>query len=153
MNRKKPWPVYVLLLLLIFLGISGGGGGIALIVKPDGSIMQMPVSVLKGSFFTDFLIPGIILFLILGIFPLLTFLIMMIEPDWKLMQSLSIYQDRYVGWMFSLFAGFGLIIWMNIEIAIIGFGAIIQVIYSILGLLLLIFTLIPSVMKHYERRT
>ena len=64
---------------------------------------------------------------------------------------LSIYRDRYVGWMFSLFIGISLIIWMDIELAIIGHGAFIQDIYTVLGLMILIFTLTPSVMKYYER--
>jgi hypothetical protein len=46
---------------LILLGIGAIAGGIALIAKPDGSIMQMPVSLLAGSPFPDFLVPGLIL--------------------------------------------------------------------------------------------
>jgi hypothetical protein len=53
--------------------------------------------------------------------------------------------------MFSLFIGIGLIIWMDVEAVIVGYGAIIQSIYSGLGLLIVIFTLMPGVMRYYER--
>jgi urea transporter len=46
---------------LVLLGIGATAGGIALVVKPDGSVMQMPLSYLDGSPFTDYLVPGLIL--------------------------------------------------------------------------------------------
>lgn len=45
----------------ILLGLGALGGGIALVAKPDGSVMQKPLSVLAGSPFADFLVPGLIL--------------------------------------------------------------------------------------------
>lgn len=150
-KRKKPWSVYVLLALLLFQGVSAIGGGFVLMISPDGSLIHMPVSILHGSPFRDFLLPGLILLLVLGAFPIFTFSILIAEPDWRWMRWLNIYSDRYVGWMFSLFIGIGLIIWMDVEVTIVGYGALIQGVYSALGLLILIFTLMPGVMKYYER--
>ena len=60
------------LLLLAFLGVSAIGGGGALIISPSGKLLGgLPLSILKNSPFADFLIPGIILFVVLGIFPTL----------------------------------------------------------------------------------
>ena len=150
-DRKRPWTLYVLLALLLFQGLGAIGGGIVLMISPDGSMLHMPASILHGSPFSSFLIPGLILFLILGVFPVFTFFILLLQPAWRFMQVLNIYRDRYVGWMFSLFIGIGLIIWMDIEVAIVGYGAIIQAVYAVVGLLILIFTLMPGVMRYYER--
>ncbi len=46
---------------LVLLGLGALAGGIALVSKPDGSVMQFDVSLLAGSPFSDFLIPGLIL--------------------------------------------------------------------------------------------
>lgn len=46
---------------LVLLGIGALAGGIALMAKPDGSVMHFEVSLLAGSPFTDFAIPGLIL--------------------------------------------------------------------------------------------
>jgi hypothetical protein len=46
---------------LVLLGIGATAGGIALVVKPDGSVMHMPLSYLDGSLFADYLVPGLIL--------------------------------------------------------------------------------------------
>ena len=53
--------------LLGFLGVSAIGGGGSLIILPSG---ELPLSILGNSPFTNFLIPSIILFLVLGIFPI-----------------------------------------------------------------------------------
>lgn len=46
---------------LVLLGIGALAGGIALVAKPDGSIMHMPLSYLENSPFADYLVPGLIL--------------------------------------------------------------------------------------------
>jgi hypothetical protein len=46
---------------LIWLGIGALAGGIALVTKPDGSNMGFETSILTGSPFSDFLVPGLIL--------------------------------------------------------------------------------------------
>ena len=54
--------------LLIFNGIGAVYGGGAFILQPDGSLLGMSLEFLKTSPFTSYLIPGIILFLCMGIF-------------------------------------------------------------------------------------
>lgn len=59
----------ILISLLLFLGVSAIGGGGALIISPSGKLLGgLPLSILAQSPFPDFLIPGIILFTILGLF-------------------------------------------------------------------------------------
>ena len=119
-------------------------------IKPDGSLIHMPVSILQGSVFPNFLIPGIVLFLVLGVYPVFTFSIIVIKPQWWFLRLFNLYKDRFVGWSFSLFIGLGLIIWMQVEAMVIGYGAFIQAMYFIVGLLILVFALMPGVMKYFE---
>jgi hypothetical protein len=53
--------------LLCVLGFGALAGGIALIARPDGSVMQFDVGLLGGSPFADYLIPGMILAGLFGI--------------------------------------------------------------------------------------
>jgi hypothetical protein len=46
---------------LVLLGVGALAGGIALMMRPDGSVMQFDVQLLVGSPFSDFLVPGLIL--------------------------------------------------------------------------------------------
>ena len=47
--------------MLVFLGLGALAGGIALVVRPDGSVMHFDTALLAGSPFADFLVPGLIL--------------------------------------------------------------------------------------------
>lgn len=55
------------ILLLFFNGVSALYGGWGLISNPSGEKMQMPLELLQHSPFKDYLIPGLILFTVLGI--------------------------------------------------------------------------------------
>ena len=55
------------IILLIFLGISALFGGGAFIIDPSGKLIQMPLSHLEHSPFSNFLIPGLILLLFNGV--------------------------------------------------------------------------------------
>ena len=69
-HTRRPAGVWILLVLLLIQGLGGLAGGLSLTLRPDGSIMKMPLSYLDGSPFSDFLIPGLILLLVLGVLPL-----------------------------------------------------------------------------------
>ena len=53
--------------LLIWLGIGALAGGLSLVAAPDGSVMGFETSILEGSPFSDFLIPGLILGGVFGV--------------------------------------------------------------------------------------
>ena len=53
--------------LLIVLGIAALFGGAAFIYDPTGGTLKMPVSFLDHSPFTNYLVPGIILFGLIGV--------------------------------------------------------------------------------------
>ena len=57
--------------LEVFLGFGALFGGGALILAPDGHLLGMPVKLLAGSPFPSFLVPGIILFGLIGVAPLM----------------------------------------------------------------------------------
>jgi hypothetical protein len=60
--------------LLSFLGLGALGGGGALILSPSGKLIGgMPLAILHKTPFTDFFIPGVILFVVLGVAPFITY--------------------------------------------------------------------------------
>jgi hypothetical protein len=62
----------ICIILLLFNGIGALYGGFLLITDPSGSKLQMPLSYLEHSPFQDYLIPGIVLFIVNGIFSFIT---------------------------------------------------------------------------------
>jgi len=55
-----------LFILLSFIALTATFSGILMISKPDGEIMNLPLSLLEETPFKDFLIPGILLTTIVG---------------------------------------------------------------------------------------
>ena len=60
-----------LVFLLALLGIGALYGGITLIIDPEGVLLGLPLTLLDHSMFKDFLIPGILLFALFGLIPVL----------------------------------------------------------------------------------
>ena len=58
------------LVLEVLLSLGALGGGLVLMIAPSGEIMPLPVSALAGSPFDTYLMPGLILFGVLGLGPL-----------------------------------------------------------------------------------
>jgi len=142
---KRPISFYALLILLFFQSASGLFGGCALILDPTGNFLQLPTTLLEGTPFQDFLIPGIILFTFLGVLPLIVFF-----GSW---------QRKPWAWLGAVLISIALIIWIGVQIAMIGYASEppLQLIYGLMGILLLTLTQLPRVRaslqsksKHYE---
>jgi len=101
--------------------------------------MQIPINWLENSPFSNYFIPGVILLIVLGCFPLVVFYGLLRKTRYSLFASFSI--------------AVALIIWIIVEILIIGYQTQppLQLIYGAVGILLLIVTLLPSVRKYYKR--
>ena len=104
---RRPVTAWALIALLLLQGLGGLAGGLSLSIKPDGSIMQMPTSYLDGSPFSDYLIPGLILLLVLGVLPLVA--------------AAGLWMRRRWAWYAAFVVGCGLMIWILVEITIIPF--------------------------------
>jgi hypothetical protein len=91
--------------LLVFLGIGALAGGASLVAKPDGSVMQFPLSLLAGSPFADYYVPGLILG---GLFGLGSFAVAVMGlRSWRIAPFLA----------FAI--GCAQMIWIVVELAII----------------------------------
>lgn len=64
----KQIPKIITIILLLFNSIGAIYGGLHLITHPDGSSLQMSLDWLQYSPFSDYLIPGIILLVVNGLF-------------------------------------------------------------------------------------
>lgn len=148
--RNMPVSVMILVLLVVFQALSGLAGGICLTVAPSGSIMQMPLNALAGSPFHNYLIPGLCLFILLGILPSVAAVGLIRKNTGSWQNLLNIYRKRHWAWAFSLYTGLMLIFWMDVETWVIGYGSLLQAVYGITGLLITIFSLVPGVMKYYK---
>lgn len=112
--------VYLILLIVhIFVGIGAIGGGLTAILFPQGPA-GISTDALKNSPFSDFLIPGIILFSIIGlgnIFSAVTILM----------------KSKLQGYISSVF-GWALVIWIVVQCIMLNTIVLLHVIFFIIGL-------------------
>jgi hypothetical protein len=110
--------------LQALIGIGAVVCGALLIIAPDGRYLQMPLDMLKTSPFETFLIPGLILFFVNGV--------------GNVVSAILCFRTHRLGGFTGLFFGFGLIIWLFVQVNMIGGGSWLQYLYFVLGILVLL---------------
>ncbi len=110
--------------LLLLNGIGAIYGGGHLVAHPDGSSLHIPLSVLRYSPFTDFLIPGIILLGVNGLLSL--FVLATLILDIKYYPRLLMAQGTI------------LIVWIAIQIAMLRGTHYLHFIFGAVGVLLIL---------------
>lgn len=146
MNR--PPELYLLFILLFLLAVNGLAGGGLLILKPDGSLLQLDPAWINNTPFKDYRLPGLMLLVFNGVFPMLALLGLLFRPTWNF-NLFNIYKDRYWAWSWSLFSGIILIIWITVQQLLTRYFWL-QPLLSILGLLIIICTMMPRIIKYYS---
>jgi hypothetical protein len=72
---------YFTIFLLLFNGLGAFYGGISFIIDPTGALLQMSDSFLENSPFDSYLIPGIVLLCVNGIYNFITLYIFLIKKS------------------------------------------------------------------------
>ena len=143
---------YLLVILLAILGLGAIFGGSMLIISPSGELFGMPLSMLDNSPFTNFLLPGIILFSVLGIFPVGVSIALIKKPEFKFAELFNIYKDMYWGWTYCIYIAFSLIIWIQIEMVILRAVHWSHTFYMFFALAIIFVALLPQIRTIYKKR-
>ncbi len=138
--------------LLLFLGLSALGGGALLIISPSGKLLGgLPLSILVHSPFNDFLLPGIILFLVLGLSPCLLAVTLVKKPVNRFAEHFNFFKDMYWGWSFSIYIAFALIIWIQVETIFVQGVGWLQTFYMLYAIPMIFVALLPQIRTHYKK--
>jgi len=88
--------------LLLFLGFGGVYGALMLISDPSGGKFEWSLDLLNGTPFNSFLIPGIVLLIANGLFPIFVAVITVLKKSYT--QTLILFQGVLV------------IIWLSVQL-------------------------------------
>jgi len=107
--------------LQIFVSVGALAAGILLMLFPSGSLLHTPQDMLKDAPFGDFFFPGIILFLVNGVGQLAA-------------AYLTVKRHPRAGYAGAVF-GIGLMIWIFVQVNMIGGRNVLQYSYFAIGVL------------------
>lgn len=140
----------ILFSLLAFLGLGAIGGGGVLIISPSGKLMGMPLSILTHSPFSNFLIPGIILFSVFGIVPILLIFALLKKTKNNLAQRFNIFCDMHWAWTFTIYAACALVIWIQFEMVFLQAVHWLHTFYMLYAIAIILVALLAPVRAYYQ---
>ncbi len=140
-----------LLFLLALLGMGAVFGGGILIVSPSGKLFGMPLSLLDKSPFPNFELPGLLLFVVLGLVPCGLVFALLKKPVSPLADRLNFYPDMHWAWTGSIYVAFALIIWLQAEMMFLQAVGWLHTIYMLLAVKILFVALLPPVRAWYKK--
>jgi len=112
----------VSIFLLFFTGFTASISGYMLIYDSSGAPLRMSVALLENSPFNSFFIPGLILFLFIGISSIIT--------------ALSVMNDQTYSTRLIFFQGLVMIGWIIGQLILIRQFHFLQIIYVLIGVAL-----------------
>jgi hypothetical protein len=109
--------------LEVILAVGALAGGAILFFSPDGSAFGMPLSLLEHSGFESFRIPGLVLFFVNGVFPLVSAIATLRRLPWAARSVMAV--------------GVLLVGWITVQVALLrSFHAPLHGTYLLLGLVI-----------------
>ncbi|MEE4276176.1 MAG: hypothetical protein V2J16_09975 [Thermoleophilia bacterium] len=142
-KRRRPGAANLLAAFCAVQGMSGVAGGLGLMLDPSGESLSFSQSYLEGTPFGSFLVPGLVLFVVLGLLPLVVFY--------------GLVRDRAWSWLLSVVLGVGLVIWLATEVVLVGdrlysdapvISLFLWGFYGVVAAAILILSQLPSVRGH-----
>jgi len=144
---RRPLTLWPLVFCLLFLAFGGLYGGIAMLTDPTGGSLSLSEA-LPLLPVPNYILPGIFLLVVMGIFPLLLAVALIVRHNWPSIDSLFQWSKHYWAWTLTLVLVAITAIWLAYEGWLIGFFPITNV-TAVVGLLILLFALTPGVRKFY----
>ncbi|MBS1529334.1 MAG: hypothetical protein JSU01_03415 [Bacteroidetes bacterium] len=110
--------------LLFLTGSAAIYGGFNLVIQPDGNNMQLSTDLLQYSVFDNFLVPGILLLVVVGLFSV--YAMVAVITGFK----------KY--WLLVMFQGGILASWLILQIALIHFISVLHLVMLVIAFVLIL---------------
>lgn len=145
---KRPFETWILLILLVLLSANAFYGGISFILEPNGSLLKIDTEWLNKTPFTNFLIPGILLILFMGVLPVIALIGLFSKKKLRVLSALNCFPEKRWGWTFALYSGIITNIWIIVQQLFTEYF-VLQPVIAAVGMLIIITSLLPRVQKYY----
>ena len=148
-RRTHPVAAIALIVCTVALGIGGLVGGIVFLIDPSGGELGLDTGLLDGTPIADYVIPGLVILIAFGLYPMLVAYGLIRRPHWGAFDWVERKTGDHWSWLGAVLLALGLMAWIGLEIAYIGVEAPIQVICGALGQVMLLLAMLPVVRRFY----
>ena len=114
-----PASLWILKAMLLLLGISALVPGIELILDPSGKYVGFPEGALAGSPFPNYMIPGFLLTVFIGLLSLVTWFALWKKPASAFLERVNPFLKRHWAWTLALMSGFSLMVWILVQMMMV----------------------------------
>ena len=150
-RQSTPLASRILGALVFLMGVGGTITGPMLFLRPDGSLIGFPGDMLNGTPFHDYTIPGIVMFLFLGLYSLFVGYGLVRRPPWRWPEAINPSKDRHWAWASSWALGIIILVWITVETALFGYISFLQPVVAMWGSVIILLSLLPDVRRYYLR--
>jgi hypothetical protein len=144
---KRTFSVWLIFALMLIIALGALGAGMMLIASPDGRFMSWTTDMLNGTF-PNYLIPGLVLFLFVGVFPVFASISLLKLPAWRWPDNLNPSKKLHWAWATSWAAGTIMLVWIAVETVLLGYMSFLQPLVAAVGLLIILLTLMPATRRY-----
>ena len=148
-QMKRPFETWILFILMVFLSVNAFYGGISFILEPDGSLLKIDTEWLNRTTFNNFLIPGILLILFMGVLPVIALIGLFSKKKLMFLSTFNCFPEKRWGWTYALYSGIITNIWIIFQQLLTEYF-ILQPVIAAVGMLIIIASLLPRVQKYYS---
>jgi hypothetical protein len=148
---RRPWSLWILVGLLIFLGLFAVAPGYTMIIDPSGARLGMTTDLLSNPMFPTYLIPGLFLFLVIGLGSLVVATALLVRPKWHWVQAINPIHTMEWEWTASLLLGVCVMLWIVIQVVSVVLYSWLQPVIFGVGLAITLLTLEPHMRRYFAR--
>jgi hypothetical protein len=149
-GQSRPVSLYFLTACLVFLIAGGWAGGLNFIFDPSGASLAMDPDAIKNLPVPDYFLPGIFLLVMYGLAPIPVLIALWTRPKFARLKALSRRFNEHWSWLLVLSLCLVLLVWLGLEVVLLGYIAPIQGTLIVFSLIFLGVILLPSI-RHYYR--
>jgi hypothetical protein len=147
---RRPVMLWPLIFVLLCLSLGGFSGGITMLADTtQGGYLQF-ADLLPLLPVSNFVLPGLFLFVGMGLFPLLLIFALIVRPDWNWVEKLFQWSKHYWAWTATLILVLIIAVWLAYEGWLLGWWPITYA-TAVMGFFIFLFAMMPRVQKYYRK--
>lgn len=157
MAESRSVALRVLIATQIIFTILGFASAFMLLYSPSGKAIGLSLDLLDNTPIDDFTLVGLFFLAFYGVLPALAAYGLVTRKRWQWTDAINKWTDQHWSWTASLAVGIVILLWIALELALLGFlsgiGGVLQVAMAIIGLWIVALSMLPGVRHALKRES